>query len=517
MKQYFTGILAVLLALFMLAGVACGQKTTTATEATETAASAQAEGEEAASDGMPNPIVSYQSLDEINAVVGCALVAPADYSITDETYSVIGGTVAEYTFLMDGLRFTVRAARTTDDISGIYVGDGTASDLIPADDPYAIVEANGGLYTRWFLGGMQYSLYAEAGVLDDDMWFMRDMLAYTFPWYAEYTEDTDGSEELTEEELTGSAATALYMDNVIAWNMTWGTSFGTGTAGAYENAGSYMYPDALNVVEVSTVDELLSAIKPDAIILLAPGEYDLTTASTYGTAGEYYGWDEVYDGYELVLHDINGLTILGTSTQDADGTVTLQSILSTEPRYAFVARMRNCQNITMAALTIGHTQAPGECAGGVVAYENCKAMALSSCDLYGCGTVGVEATGCEDIRLLEDTIHDCTYGLMTLTGCKAISADRCGFFVTSGYGGVDMTGCEDIQFTDCDFVFLDFTYLMGATGTKDVKLTNCLLAGNFYSTGIFSWEGTESPFTVEGGAQYGYDMDTYGDITVALG
>ena len=40
-------------------------------------------------------------------------------------------------------------------------------------------------------------------------------------------------------------------------------------------------PDTRDGVRVSTVDELLAAIAPDTTILLAPGEYDLSTASDY--------------------------------------------------------------------------------------------------------------------------------------------------------------------------------------------------------------------------------------------
>ena len=58
------------------------------------------------------------------------------------------------------------------------------------------------------------------------------------------------------------------------------------------------------------MDEFLAAIAPNATICLEPGEYNLTDASTYaGLGGEYYHWESVYDGYELVIRGANNLTI----------------------------------------------------------------------------------------------------------------------------------------------------------------------------------------------------------------
>ena len=67
------------------------------------------------------------------------------------------------------------------------------------------------------------------------------------------------------------------------------------------------------VYTVSTVDEFIAAIGPDREIRLEPGTYDLSTASTYAgeTGNEWCFWDEVYDGYELVIQLTNNLTITG--------------------------------------------------------------------------------------------------------------------------------------------------------------------------------------------------------------
>ena len=117
--------------------------------------------------------------------------------------------------------------------------------------------------------------------------------------------------------------------------------------------------ESANIVQVSTVDEFLAAIAPDTEIVLAPGEYNLTQAKGYGrTGGKYYHWESVFDGYELVITDITGLTITGAEPF----TVTI----STEPRYANVLRFDYANDVRIAEITVGHTKEQGSCVGGVL-------------------------------------------------------------------------------------------------------------------------------------------------------
>lgn len=97
---------------------------------------------------------------------------------------------------------------------------------------------------------------------------------------------------------------------------------------------------------------LLAAIRPDTRILLAPGEYDLSTAGTYGEAQDWYYWDDVFDGYQLVIENMDTLTIASESGDPADVTI------SAEARYANVMLFKNCTGITFSGITAGHTWYP---------------------------------------------------------------------------------------------------------------------------------------------------------------
>ena len=57
------------------------------------------------------------------------------------------------------------------------------------------------------------------------------------------------------------------------------------------------------------------------------------------------------------------------------------------PRYAFCLKFVNCSNCEVENLTIGHTVG-GFCSGGVIGAEQ-SSVTVKDCDLYGCGTYGL--------------------------------------------------------------------------------------------------------------------------------
>ena len=95
--------------------------------------------------GMVNPMKEMASLDDINAAAGTNIQKPQAFRITDEEFFIINSDVpvADYRFSIGEAKYTFRAAKTYDDISGVY---GEAERL-----------------TRWYKGDVQYSLYVQNG------------------------------------------------------------------------------------------------------------------------------------------------------------------------------------------------------------------------------------------------------------------------------------------------------------------------------------------------------------------
>lgn len=113
--------------------------------------------------GMPNPVVEYDSIEEINALTGVSLMRPSVMGVTNERFSVINNTIAQYVCEINGMEWTFRGAYLTDeDISGMY---NEHNEFSPNQDF--------GLYTnefyleRFFDGDRQYTIVAENPVSED--------------------------------------------------------------------------------------------------------------------------------------------------------------------------------------------------------------------------------------------------------------------------------------------------------------------------------------------------------------
>ena len=171
-------------------------------------------------------------------------------------------------------------------------------------------------------------------------------------------------------------------------------------------------------VHVTNVDEFLAAIAPNTTIFMEPGEYDLSTAATYaGLGGDYYHWESVYDGYELVIRGANNLVIEAADPEAVS--------IVTSPRYANVIRLTNLSNLVLRNVKVGHTPAAGECSGGVVQLEYTNSAIIEGCRLFGCGTIGVTAMSCSDLSVFNTDIYECSSGGAWFYRCTNVHMDGC--------------------------------------------------------------------------------------------
>lgn len=199
--------------------------------------------------------------------------------------------------------------------------------------------------------------------------------------------------------------------------------------------------DGDGYIRVSTVDELLNAIAPGASIFLEAGVYDLSSAEGYGAVGgEYYYWQESYDGPELIISGVDGLTIEAESADAAT--------ICAEPRYADVLSFESCSNITLKNFTAGHTEEPGSCTGGVLYLDGCTYVTVEGCALYGCGVVGINATGCRTMTVNGCEIYDCSYDGINLHTCSGVSILSTEIHDNGGCG-IYLNSCSDVAVDGC--------------------------------------------------------------------
>ena len=159
------------------------------------------------------------------------------------------------------------------------------------------------------------------------------------------------------------------------------------------------------IIHVKTANEFLQALGSDRKIILDCALLDLHTATDYGWGSSaFYLWQESFDGPELLIHDVYNLTI------EAPGQNKKAHSISAVPRYANVLSFYRCGDLTLRGFTAGHTEAPGECSGGVLYFEDCERIQIDSCGLFGCGILGIRASFCSSLTAENCDIYDCSLG-----------------------------------------------------------------------------------------------------------
>lgn len=245
----------------------------------------------------------------------------------------------------------------------------------------------------------------------------------------------------------------------------------------------------IRTVDAETVDELLKAIAPDTIINLTGRSYNLTEAQGYGVFGsKYYSWNEIYDdGWELQIDNVRNLTIRAAHPG---------AEIVTVPRYACVMKFNNCQHLTLEGFTCGHTDGAGFCTGAVINLSSCRDVSVTGCDLYGCGTYGLEIDRSRGVHAVGTTIRDCSYGALTANASADILLDNCSVYGIEGYSGIfTYHGCRDCAVINTLVRSCGSSSLMELNVSRNIYLGGCEIAGNKFNGMFFC---SPYPVAVEG-------------------
>lgn len=253
-------------------------------------------------------------------------------------------------------------------------------------------------------------------------------------------------------------------------------------------------PEIKNVT-VANVDELLSAIGSYTNITLLEGEYNLAQAGDYGqlTADKPYHWQEVFStgeeaAFELMISGVDCLTLL------AEGEVTISAV----PRYANVLVLDDCEDVCLAGLTIGHTEEPGQCVGGVVKLNRVDKAIISQCRLFGCGTVGVNAEACTALQVVESEIYDCSYSAAQLSACQNVLFNNCQVYDNTGFCGLfQLSASNACAVINSRITGNNSPMLLDSSSSQNVYFAGNEVSGNdFGGWGLFNIQS--NPVTVEG-------------------
>lgn len=125
--------------------------------------SAAAEPSAAPAAEIPNPVVEVDGSADFSNL---GFVITPYQGSEDIHYSIIGGTLEQIVFTLDGETYTYRAAETTDDIAGVYETFDEPQSL-DLEGPNFTLSVNirtigggaSGALALWELDGVRYSLY----------------------------------------------------------------------------------------------------------------------------------------------------------------------------------------------------------------------------------------------------------------------------------------------------------------------------------------------------------------------
>ena len=280
---------------------------------------------------------------------------------------------------------------------------------------------------------------------------------------------------------------------------------GCGAAAGPASSGidAAIVPTDESAVQVSTVDEFLAAIRPNTTIILAPGQYDLSTASNYGEdeVSPYYAWFQVWNdaekhpGYELQIRGVEDLTIRGAG----EDLTTIAAV----PRYANVLFFQDCPGLRIERLTAGHTKEPGFCRGGVLSFASSNDVSVDACGLFGCGTFGVIAQDCSNLAVTDSRIYSCSMGGVDLRACRSALLQGCTFEqngLKAGSVGFDcvftLNNSTGVQILNCHIRDNNAQKLLHASRSKDVLFLSNTVEKNSFMTCLFMLD--QYPVTVDG-------------------
>ena len=220
-------------------------------------------------------------------------------------------------------------------------------------------------------------------------------------------------------------------------------------------------PDEMDdFIRVTNEREFLAALGNYRTVVIASGKHlnlsrvlereemfqDLPGRRWASIATDYIGKEPLVvsesetDGRQLALVNMKNLVIKGEKNAS----------IEVDPRYSFCLYFVNCENCEVHNLTIGHTEG-GYCSGGVIGVNGGRMMLVKDCDLYGCGTYGLDLMDTSDFSLFNSNIHDCTYGIMQLRRTVAVMFNHCDFFNNREYTLIEGGNNQGLRFNDCRF------------------------------------------------------------------
>ncbi|WFD11089.1 stalk domain-containing protein [Tepidibacter hydrothermalis] len=237
---------------------------------------------------------------------------------------------------------------------------------------------------------------------------------------------------------------------------------------------------SVETIIVNNAQEFIDAIGSNRKIIIGEGvSLNLSSIRAREIKNPNVHWGKVYDGYELVLENIENFSIQGQDSGYSD--------ILVEPRYANVLTFKNCSKLNFKNINVGHTTDKGSCTGGVFVFKNCVDINIEKSRLFGCGTEGLNLYGVDKLNFVDSIITDCTYDLMTIDNSSNIEFKNSTLSETTSFGElIYISNSDNVKFDNCDIYDNDTeqafdqsnTALFDVNLSRNISIQNSKISNN---------------------------------------
>jgi len=184
----------------------------------------------------------------------------------------------------------------------------------------------------------------------------------------------------------------------------------------------------------NSIVDVCNVLDSNVEIILAAGESVISDVELKEYSPNFF-LENVFDGEQFVISNLNNLSISGDPVN--------KSSIFARPRYANVITFKNCKNVKISNLTIGHTEDQGSCTGGVLAFEDCDDIYIDQCDLFGCGTEGLNILNTTQFVFKNSIIRDCTNHILICRHTDSVKIENCQLKNNGTYNLFDVQGSSN--------------------------------------------------------------------------
>lgn len=180
-----------------------------------------------------------------------------------------------------------------------------------------------------------------------------------------------------------------------------------------------------NEINVSTAKQFLDALGNNKTIVI---QKSINLSSILDKTLELVGYKN------LTIKGVNPSIRLGVSNGEN-----------------LVFEFDSCENIAISNLVLGHEDV-AECGVGVIRFDKCKGITISSCDVYGCGYYGIEIWYTDNVVCSNSNIHDCWTEMVDIAHSNNITFKNTTIKDSACGTLIYVSSSEQVQFEKCTFI-----------------------------------------------------------------